>query len=122
MAGRRAGACPGGDGGPGLACPACADQTAGSALLTELAAGGDLDGDVRYATISSLDDTVVTPVQAQSPAGPADRVTSLIVQDRCPSVRLEHLAMPGDARVIGWVRQALATRGRPDPSAFACPK
>ena len=108
------------DGVPGLACPACADQTAGSALLIELAAGGDLDGDVRYATIASRDDTVVTPVTAQSPAGPADRVTSLIVQDRCPSVRLDHLALPGDARVIEWVRQALATQGRPDPAAFAC--
>jgi triacylglycerol lipase len=108
------------NGVPGLACPACADQAAGSALLTELAAGGDLDGSVRYATISSRDDTVVTPTRAQSPVGPADRVTSLIVQDGCPSVRLDHLAMPGDARVVGWVRQALATQGRPDPSAFAC--
>lgn len=55
---------------PAAACPACADQTAGSALLTELDAGGDLDGPVRYATISSRDDTVVTPVDAQSPVGP----------------------------------------------------
>lgn len=108
------------DGVPGLACPACADQTAGSALLTALASGGDLDGAVRYATIASRDDTVVTPVQAQSPDGPADRVTSLVIQDRCPSVRLDHLALPGDARVLGWVRQALATNGRPDPSAFPC--
>ena len=105
---------------PGSACPACADQAAGSALLADLASGGDLDGDVRYATIASRDDTVVTPVEAQSPVGPADRVTSLIVQDECPSVRLDHLALPGDARVIGWVRQSLATQGRPDPSAFAC--
>jgi triacylglycerol lipase len=108
------------DGVPGLACPACADQTAGSALLTELDAGGDLDGDVRYATISSRDDTVVTPTEAQTPDGPADRVTALIVQDRCPQVRLDHLALPGDARVIDWVRQALVTQGRPDPSAFPC--
>ena len=108
------------DGVPGLACPACADQIAGSALLTELDAGGDLDGDVRYATISSRDDTVVTPTEAQSPSGPADRVTALIVQDQCPAVRLDHLQLPGDAAVIGWVRQALATQGRPDPTAFAC--
>lgn len=108
------------EGVPGLACPACADQSAGSALLAELAAGGDLDGDVRYATISSRDDVVVTPTDAQSPAGPADRVTSLIVQDECPGVRVDHLALPADDRVIGWVEQALATGGRPDPSAFAC--
>lgn len=108
------------DGVPGLACPACADQTAGSALLGELDAGGDLDGDVRYATISSRDDVVVTPTGAQSPVGPADRVTSLIVQDECPTVRLDHLQLPGDARVINWVRQALATPGRPQPADFPC--
>jgi triacylglycerol lipase len=105
---------------PAAACPACADQTAGSPLLTELNAGGDLDGDVRYATISSRDDTVVTPVGAQSPVGPDDRVRSLIVQDRCPDLRLDHLDLPGDPGVIGWVRQALATDGRPDPSAYRC--
>lgn len=108
------------DGVPGVVCPACADQIAGSALLTELDAGGDLDGAVRYATIASRDDTVVTPVAAQSPAGPTDRVTSLIVQDRCPGVRLDHVALPGDPRVIAWVTSALAAQGRPDPSAFPC--
>ena len=105
---------------PAAGCPACADQTAGSPLLTELNAGGDLDGDVRYATISSRDDTVVTPVEAQSPVGPDDRVRSLIVQDRCPDVRLDHLDLPGDPGVIGWVRQALSTDGRPDPSTYRC--
>lgn len=104
---------------PGV-CPACTDQAAGSTLLTELDAGGDLDGAVRYATISSRDDDVVTPVTAQSPVGPADRVISLIVQDQCPSVRLDHLALPGDPRVIAWTRQALASAGRPEPSAFPC--
>ena len=108
------------DGVPGAVCPACADQIAGSALLTELDAGGDLDGAVRYATIASRDDTVVTPVAAQSPSGPADRVTSLVVQDRCPQVRLDHVALPGDPRVIDWVVAALAAQGRPDPSAFPC--
>ncbi|WP_420121471.1 esterase/lipase family protein [Nakamurella sp.] len=108
------------DGVPGALCPACADQIAGSALLTELDAGGDLDGSVRYATISSRDDTVVTPVAAQSPAGPADRVTSLVVQDRCPQVRLDHVALPGDPRLIAWVGAALAAGGRPEPSAFPC--
>ena len=109
------------DGVPGALCPACADQIAGSALLTELDAGGDLDGAVRYATIASRDDTVVTPVTTQSPAGPADRVTSLVVQDRCPQVRLDHVALPGDPRVIAWVTAALTTEGRPDPADFPCP-
>ena len=76
---------------------------------------------MRYATIASRDDTVVTPVTTQSPAGPADRVTSLVVQDRCPQVRLDHVALPGDPRVIAWVTAALTTEGRPDPADFPCP-
>ena len=105
---------------PPALCPSCADQAAGSALLKELDAGGDLDGDVRYAVISSSGDTVVTPVSAQAPVGPPDRVTSLLVQDRCPNSRLDHLSLRGDAGVINWVVQALNTDGKPDPSAFSC--
>ncbi len=105
---------------PPVTCPACADQTAGSALLTELDAGGDLDGQVRYATISSRDDTVVTPVDAQSPAGPPDRVRSLTVQDACPGAHLEHVQMPGSPAVIAWVVQAVRTGGQPDPSSYPC--
>ncbi len=105
---------------PPALCPSCADQAAGSALLKELDAGGDLDGDVRYAVISSNGDTVVTPVSAQAPVGPADRVTSLLVQDQCPDSRLDHLSLRGDAGVANWVVQALDTDGRPDPAAFAC--
>ncbi|MFN8199930.1 MAG: hypothetical protein U0R72_16645 [Nakamurella multipartita] len=106
---------------PAAACPACADQTAGSALLTELDAGGDLDGQVRYATISSRDDTVVTPVDGQSPVGPADRVRSLVIQDRCPQARVSHLDLPADPGVAGWVGAALDSDGRPEPTAYRCP-
>lgn len=106
---------------PAAACPACADQTAGSALLTELDAGGDLDGQVRYATISSRDDTVVTPVDAQSPVGPADRVRSLVIQDRCPRATVSHLDLPADPGVVGWVGAALDSDGRPEPTAYRCP-
>ncbi len=105
---------------PPALCASCADQAMGSALLKELDAGGDLDGDVRYAVISSARDTVVTPVSAQAPVGPPDRVTSLLVQDRCPDSRLDHLSLRADAGVVSWVVQALATDGRPDPSAFTC--
>jgi triacylglycerol lipase len=105
---------------PPAFCPACADQAAGSALLDELDAGGDLDADVRYAVISSRLDTVVTPVSAQAPVGPPDRVTALVVQDRCPDSRLDHLGLRGDPGVVSWVVDALDTDGFPDPSAFTC--
>ena len=73
---------------PGMLCPACADQAAGSPLLTRLDAGGDLDGDVRYAVLSTRDDQIVTPVSSQIPDGPADRVRSLEVQQACPGACL----------------------------------
>jgi triacylglycerol lipase len=105
---------------PAGACPACADQAADSALLTELNAGGDLDGDVRYAVVSTESDTVVTPVASQVPNGPPDRVRSLLVQDRCPGKRVDHVTLPADAGVIAWTVAALETGGTPDPTALTC--
>jgi triacylglycerol lipase len=105
---------------PRALCPACADQAAGSDLLTRLDAGGDLDGKVRYAEISTADDTVVTPVSSQVPRGPADRVRSLVVQQRCPGVHVDHVALPGFPGVVSWVVAALRTDGRPPPSALSC--
>ena len=105
---------------PAGACPACADQTAGSTLLAELDTGGDLDGNVRYAVVSSGDDTVVTPVQSQVPTGPADRVRSVLVQDQCPGAVIDHISLPADPGVIAWTVDALQTGGTPDPAALTC--
>lgn len=105
---------------PAGACPACSDQGAGSALLTELDAGGDLDGDVRYAVVSSENDTIVTPIGAQRPDGPADRVRSIVVQDQCPGEVVDHIALPAEPGVIAWAVDALDTDGAPDPAALTC--
>lgn len=105
---------------PAELCPACADQVAGSALLRQLDAGGDLDGDVRYAVLSTRNDTVVTPVPSQVPAGPPDRVRSLVVEDVCPAARTDHLALPTFPGLPGWVVAALDSDGRPAPSALSC--
>jgi triacylglycerol lipase len=105
---------------PAGACPACADQTAGSALLTELDAGGDLDGDVRYAVVSSLNDTVVTPVASQVPDGPADQVRSIVVQDQCPGQVVDHIRLPASPGVIAWTVSALNSGGAPDPATLTC--
>jgi triacylglycerol lipase len=101
-------------------CPACADQAANSTLLTELNAGGDLDGDVRYAVLSTRYDVVVTPVASQVPKGPTDRVRSLVVQDVCPASVVDHLGLPALRGVPSWVVDALATDGRPAPSSLTC--
>jgi triacylglycerol lipase len=102
------------------ACPACGDQIVGSPLLTELNAGGDLDGAVRYAVVSSRDDTIVTPMSSQVPVGPPDRVRSLVVQDQCPGERVEHVSLPADHGVVAWSVDALETDDAPDPAALTC--
>ena len=105
---------------PGAVCPACADQIAGSDLLRELDVGGDLDGTVRYAVLSTRYDAVVTPVSSQVPNGPSDRVQSLIVQQQCPKALTDHLALPTSPGVPSWVLDALTTDGRPSASALTC--
>lgn len=105
---------------PASACPACADQVAGSALLTELATGGDLDGDVRYAVLSSRRDDVVTPVASQIPEGPADRVRSVVVEDHCTDLRTNHINLPAERPVMRWVVAALQSDGRPTPADLGC--
>lgn len=105
---------------PELLCQACHDQAAGSGLLRQLDAGGDLDGTVRYAVVSTERDTVVTPVSSQVPAGPPDRVRSILVEQRCPGLRTDHVGLPAVPGVISWVRAALANDGRPQVSALTC--
>jgi triacylglycerol lipase len=105
---------------PASLCPACADQVAGSRLLRELAAGGDLDGKVRYAEISTRADVVVTPVSSQVPVGPPDRVRSAVIEDLCPAVVTDHVQLPAVRGVIDWAVAALDTDGRPPDSTSNC--
>jgi triacylglycerol lipase len=70
--------------------------------------------------VGSRDDTVVTPLGAQIPQGPADRVASIVVQDNCPDEYLDHIALPANSGVIGWAIDALETDGRPEPTALTC--
>ncbi len=96
---------------PSGVCPACADQAAGSPLLSELSAGGDLDGAVRYAVAVSSADIVVTPWQAQIPDGPPDRVRSVVLEQQCANTRTRHQDLVRDPGVIGWTLQALEKQG-----------
>lgn len=104
---------------PAFACPACAEQTAGSALLGRLDAGGDLSGAIRYSTLSSRRDEWVQPVSGQSPRGPAERVRTAILEDICPSVRIRHMDLPNAAPVINWTLAALDSDGRA-PATILC--
>lgn len=105
---------------PASLCPACADQVASSPLLKRLAVGGDLDGSVHYAELSTRGDTVVTPISSQVPTGPADRVRSIVVEKQCPNLHTDHVQLPAVPGVIAWTLSALTTGGRPPAGAFTC--
>jgi triacylglycerol esterase/lipase EstA (alpha/beta hydrolase family) len=73
----------------GTACPACVEQFVGSAFNQRLDAGGDTVPGVRYTTIVSRDDEVVTPYTNQFLAGP--NVRNVVVQDLCPLDVSDHV-------------------------------
>ena len=65
-------------------------------------------------------DAVVTPWQSQLPAGPADRVRSVVVDQQCPGLVVRHEDMARTPAVVGWVVAALDTGGAVDPAALRC--
>ena len=73
----------------GTACPACVEQFVGSAFNQRLDAGGDTVPGVRYTTIVSRDDEVVTPYTNQFLDGPD--VHNVVVQDLCPLDVSDHV-------------------------------
>ena len=75
-------------------CPACDEQEAGSAFLTELNAGGETVPGVDYTVIESRYDEVVTPYTSAFLSGP--NVTNITLQNQCPLDLGEHLSMPYD--------------------------
>ncbi|MFF2778766.1 esterase/lipase family protein [Streptomyces sp. NPDC058052] len=71
--------------------PGLADQIAGSAFLTKLNEGGDTVPGVRYHTIATRYDEVVTPYRSQFLSGPD--VTNVLIQDKCALDLSEHVAI-----------------------------
>jgi triacylglycerol esterase/lipase EstA (alpha/beta hydrolase family) len=85
---------PGAEAFTGSLCPACAQQSAGSAFLTELNSGGETVPGVDYTVIQSRYDEVVTPYTSAFLSGPD--VTNIDLQGQCPLDLGEHLSMPYD--------------------------
>jgi triacylglycerol lipase len=99
--------------------PAAADQAAGSPFMVKLNGDGDeTPSDADYTVVSTSHDEVVTPVASQALHGPAERVTNVVLQDRCPLDPVEHVGMPYDPVAYQWVVNALSRPGPADP-AFA---
>jgi triacylglycerol esterase/lipase EstA (alpha/beta hydrolase family) len=78
----------------GVLCPACEEQSAGSAFLTHLNAGEEAVPGVTYTVIESANDEVVTPYTSAFLSGPA--VTNIQLQSQCALDQGEHLSMPYD--------------------------
>jgi triacylglycerol esterase/lipase EstA (alpha/beta hydrolase family) len=85
---------PGADAFLGLLCPACEQQSAGSALLAKLNAGSETVPGVSYTAIESANDEVVTPYTSAFLNGPD--VTNILLQSQCALDQGEHLSMPYD--------------------------
>lgn len=85
---------PGAEAFTGALCPACSQQSAGSAFLTELNSGGETVPVVDYTVIQSRYDEVVTPYTSAYLSGP--NVTNVDLQAQCPLDLGEHLSMPYD--------------------------
>jgi triacylglycerol lipase len=97
-------------------CIACAEQAAGSSFLAQLNSGGDTLPGISYTVISTRYDEVVTPYTSQALSGPADRVTNVVVQNRCPLDLAEHVTLQDDPVAAQWVMNALGRSGPADPS------
>ncbi len=101
-----AGYFPGADAFLGVLCPACAQQTAGSAFLSTLNAGSETVPGVKYTVIESANDEVVTPYTSAFLSGDSN-VTNILLQQQCPLDQGEHLSMPYDHIADGDVLNAL---------------
>lgn len=97
----------------GVLCPACDQQQAGSAFLEQLNSIGDTVGGPDYTTIATRHDEVVTPFTSQALAGPARRVTNVVIQDLCPLDPVEHDQAPNDPVVLRLVADALDRENDP---------
>jgi triacylglycerol esterase/lipase EstA (alpha/beta hydrolase family) len=90
-----AGYFPGADAFLGVLCPACAQQSAGSAFLTTLNSGSETVPGVKYTVIESANDEVVTPYTSAFLSG-GSNVTNILLQQQCALDQGEHLSMPYD--------------------------
>ncbi|MDQ2629548.1 MAG: lipase family protein [Actinomycetota bacterium] len=89
----------------GALCPACEQQRAGSAFITDLNAGGETVPGVDYTVIQTRYDTVVTPYTSSFLSGP--NVKNILLQNQCILDFGDHLSMPYDHIVGADVLTAL---------------
>jgi triacylglycerol esterase/lipase EstA (alpha/beta hydrolase family) len=89
----------------GALCPACEQQKAGSAFITNLNSGGETVPGVEYTVIQTRYDTVVTPYTSAFLSGP--NVKNILLQNQCILDLGDHLSMPYDHIAAADVLTAL---------------
>src|SRR3954451_13614638 len=93
-------------------CPACSQQAAGSPFITALNAGDETPGTVDYTVVETKYDEVVTPYTSAF----LDSGTNVLLQDKCPHDRSEHLSIVTDQAAVQWIENALGRTGPADPA------
>src|SRR5436190_653075 len=78
----------------GALCPACEQQRAGSAFITDLNSGGETVPGVDYTVIQTRFDQVVTPYTSAFLSGSS--VKNVLLQNQCVLDLGDHLSMPYD--------------------------
>ncbi|HEX5990843.1 MAG TPA: alpha/beta fold hydrolase [Solirubrobacterales bacterium] len=99
----------------GALCPACEQQRAGSAFITNLNSGGETVPGVDYTVIQTRYDQVVTPYTSAFLSGP--NVKNILLQNQCILDLGDHLSMPYDHIVGADVLTALDPA---HPRGFFC--
>lgn len=112
---------PGGPQAVATACPACAEQTQGSAFITALNAGGETVSNIDYTVLESKYDEVVTPYTSAFLA-PGPNVRNVLLQDLCGLDYVDHLGITYDPIVRQLVLNALdPAHATPPPCVFVPP-
>src|SRR3954447_20177355 len=93
-------------------CAACRQQAAGSDFITALNAGDETPGAVDYTVVETKYDEVVTPYTSAF----LDSATNVLLQDKCPHDRSEHLSIVTDQAAVQWIENALGRTGPADPA------
>jgi len=99
----------------GALCPACEQQRAGSAFITNLNSGGETVAGVDYTVIQTRYDQVVTPYASAFLSG--SNVRNILLQNQCILDLGDHLSMPYDHIVGADVLTALDPA---HPRGFLC--
>ncbi|WP_063631933.1 MULTISPECIES: triacylglycerol lipase [Actinomycetes] len=104
----------------GVPCPACNEQSTGSAFLKDLNAGGDTVPGVDYTVIQTRYDDVVTPY-TNAFLKRAPNVKNLVLQDVCGLDYTDHLGITYDPIAQREVLNALDPQHAKKPNCFFVP-